>query len=143
MLVDDDAKTVRVIDYKTGKNRPDGEPAPDYARQLRFYRLLVENSPEFEGYRVTSCENWYVEPDWKTGEMREPVTTSVTDEEIDGLTALVNAVWHRICAHAFDTTAFEDSELKAEAVAKGGKNKDIRGRNLQHAYEQWLIEQDG
>ena len=141
LLVDDDEKTVRVVDYKTGQNYPEKEPEPGYARQLRFYRLLVENSSEFEGYHVTACENWYVEPEKKTGEMREPVVASVSDGEIAELTALVNAVWHRICVSDYDTTAFEESELKAEAVALGG-TKAVKARNLQHAYEKWLVQQD-
>lgn len=141
LLVDDDARAIRVVDYKTGQKYPEGEPDPEYARQLRFYRLLVENSPEYAGYRVESCENWYVEPEKKTGEMREPIKASVTDDEIDELTALVNAVWHRICASDYDTTAFEESEQKAEAVAMGG-NKAQKERNLQSAYERWLVEQD-
>lgn len=98
LLVDDDAKTVRVVDYKTGQDYPEGEPDPAYERQLRFYRLLVESSPEYAGYRVTSCENWYVEPEKRTREVRKPVVASVTDDEIAELTALIDAVWHRICA---------------------------------------------
>lgn len=142
LLVDDNVRTVRVVDYKTGQTYPKGEPEPDYARQLRFYRLLVENSPEYEGYRVTSCENWYVEPEKKTGEVRDPVVSSVADAEIAELTELVNAVWHRICSAGYDTTAFEGSELKAAAVANGGKNKGEKSRALQRAYERWLVEQD-
>ena len=142
LLVDDDARTVRVVDYKTGQSSyPKGEPDPAYARQLRFYRLLVENSPEYEGYRVTSCENWYVEPAKDTGALRDPVAVSVGDEEIGELVALVDAVWHRICAADYDTTAFEGSELKAQAVALGG-GKKAKARNLQRAYEQWLVEGD-
>ena len=141
LLIDDDAKEVRVADYKTGLSYPKGEPEPSYARQLRFYRLLVENSPDYEGYHVVSCENWYVEPDKKTGEMHEPVKASVTDDEIEDLVALVNAAWHRICASDYDTSAFEQSALKAEAEAKGGK-KTEKARNLQRAYERWLVEQD-
>ncbi len=141
LLIDDDSKKIRVIDYKTGQNYPDKDPEPGYARQLRFYRLLVENSPEYEGYHVESCENWYVEPEKGTGEMREPIRTTVSDDEIDELTALVNATWHRICASDYDTSGFEDSELKAEVIAKGGY-KAVVARNLQRAYEQWLVEQD-
>ena len=142
LLVDDDARTVQVVDYKTGQRRPEGEPDPEYARQLRFYRLLVENSPEYGGYRVVSCENWYVEPERGSGEMRGPVAASVSDGEVAELTDLVNAVWHRICASDYDTTAFEESGLKAEAVANGGRSKDSRRRALQRAYERWLVEQD-
>ena len=141
LLIDDEQRTVRVVDYKTGKSYPKGEPDPEYARQLRFYRLLIENAPEFAGYTVTSCENWYVEPERESGKMREPVTATVSDAEIAELTVLVNAVWHRICRSDFDTSAFEESDLKAAALAKGGKKAD-KARNLQQAYEQWLVDQD-
>lgn len=137
MLVDDAEKTVRVVDYKTGHGYPKGEPEPDYARQLRFYRLLVENSPAYEGYRVVACENWYVEPETKTAEMRDPVVASVSDEEVAELTALINAVWHRICSSDYDTSAFEVSRLKADALSVRSKK-----RALQQAYERWLIETD-
>lgn len=141
LIVDDDARTVRVVDYKTGSDYPDGRPEPDYERQLRFYRLLVENSPEFEGYRVVTCENWYVEPEKQTAEMREPVVASVTDEEVGELTELIDAVWHRICASDFDTSAFEDSQLKEEALV-GVRCKKDKKRALQAAYERWLVEMD-
>lgn len=141
LLVDDDARTVRVVDYKTGNKYPKEDPEPDYARQLRFYRLLVENSPEFEGYRVTSCENWYVEPEARTAQMREPIAVSVTDEEVEELAGLVDAVWHRICASDYDTSAFEKSQLKSEALASTRNGKG-RSRALQAAYERWLVEED-
>ena len=145
LLVDDEAETVRVIDYKTGKNYPGREPEPGYARQLRFYRLLVENSPEFSGYRVTSCENWYVEPETATGQIHDPVVTTVGDAEAEALTALIDAAWHRICAADFDTSAFEESELKAEALAAAKAQraaKTATARILQTAYERWLVAVD-
>ena len=141
LLVDDEAKTVRVVDYKTGQGYPDGRPEPGYERQLRFYRLLVEASAEFEGYRVVSCENWYVEPERKTAQMREPVVALVTDDEVAALTRLIDAVWHRICASDYDTSAFEESAAKAEVLGRTKHKKDL-GRALQTAYEQWLVEED-
>ena len=142
LLIDDDAREIRVVDYKTGQSYPEGEPDPGYERQLRFYRLLLESSPEYSDYRVVSCENWYVEPERKTGQMHDPFGISVTDEALADLNALVNAVWHRLCRADFDTSGFEESKLKAEAVAKGGKKKADRLRELQRAYDRWLIEQD-
>ena len=57
LLIDDEAKTVRIIDYKTGFTY---EATPGYERQLAFYKLLVERSGEFEGYRVASLADCYV-----------------------------------------------------------------------------------
>ena len=145
LFVDDEARTVRVIDYKTGKGYPGKEPEPDYARQLRFYRLLVEHSAEFAGYRVISCENWYVEPEAATGEIHDPVVTTVGDGEAEALTALINAAWHRICDARFDTSAFEKSSVKAEALAEAKAKKAAKtatARILQAAYERWLVAVD-
>ena len=63
------------------------------------------------------------------------------DEGIERLVKLVNAVWHRLQQGQFDTTAFEESDLKAR-VAALELNKKQRRTALQRAYEQWLIEQD-
>ena len=141
LLVDDDAKVVRVVDYKTGQTYPEGKPDPAYERQLQFYRLLVENSAEFAGYHVAACENWYVEPDKKTCEMREPFGISVSDADIEHLNALVNAVWNRLCRADFDMSAFETSDEKAEVLATKFRSNLARARALQRAYESWLINQ--
>ena len=80
-------------------------------------------------------------PRLPTSSSSEPVVASVTDEEIEELTALVNAVWHRICASDYDTSAFETSKLKDEALAFARRG-DARSRALQDAYERWLVEGD-
>ena len=67
---------------------------------------------------------------------------SVSDEDIEDLTALANAVWHRLCRADFDVSGFEGSEQRKEGIANGGRSKKSKGRTLQWAYEQWLIEQD-
>ncbi|MBR2789126.1 MAG: ATP-dependent helicase [Eggerthellaceae bacterium] len=143
LLIDDEAKTIHVVDYKTGQNYPTDAPDPGYERQLRFYRLLIEHSPEYEGYRVVACEDWYIEPDKATGEMREPVVVSVTDDEVASLLELVNAVWRRLCFADFDVSGFEDSDLKAAALkeAEASKaNKAQKARMLQRAFDRWLVE---
>ena len=74
--------------------------------------------------------------------MRAPVVASVSDAEVEELTELIDAVWHRVCASDYDTSSFELSEQKAMAVAASGKSAKTRKRELQRAYERWLVDTD-
>lgn len=141
LLVDDENKTIRIMDYKTGLGKH--SISDGYERQLRFYKLMVEASPEFDGYKVTSMGDFYVEPDKETGELRPPFEVTASDAEIAHLEQLIDVVWARIKAGEWDTSAFESSSLYKEAQAeqanfKGGPDKR---RVMQRAYEAWLCEQ--
>ena len=144
LVVDDDARTVRIIDYKTGFNTE--KASTGYTRQLQFYRLLIESSHEFAGYHVVDSADVFVEPDKNTGALREPVVTVVSDDELAHLYDLICAVWRRIQVGEFDTSAFEQSPQMARYIA-GNVNKDgspskrVDRKALQAAYEDWLIEQ--
>ena len=139
LLVDDAAKTVRIIDYKTGLKH---EVPTKYERQLRFYKLLVESSEEFKGYTVEAMGDYYVEPDKKTGELCEPFMTTATAEEVRELERLINAVWARIRIGAWNTSAFEQSQLfeQAREQQDSCRNKKDKAAIMQQAYEQWLVE---
>ncbi|MBE6463916.1 MAG: ATP-dependent helicase [Eggerthellaceae bacterium] len=148
LIIDDAAHTIRVVDYKTGFGYPTGKPDRSYERQLQFYRLLIENSPEFFGYRVISCEDWYVEPERSTDQprMHEPIVASVNDEDIVYLTTLLNAAWHCIAQGDFNISQFTNSDQKAfaesELSAMKRPSKKDREEALQLAYEAWLIARD-
>lgn len=105
---------------------------------------MVESSPAFEGYTVVSMGDYYVEPDKDTGILCPPNEVSASEAEMHGLERLVDAVWERIGAGAWDTSAFEQSELYREARASQGsrKNKAERERVMQQAYEAWLVGDD-
>ncbi|MGI6220905.1 MAG: ATP-dependent helicase [Coriobacteriales bacterium] len=145
LLIDDDARTIDVADYKTGFNYPTGSPDIGYERQLQFYKLLIENSPEYAGYTVVSGVDYYVEPEkGAEGAIHEPVRATIERSKIEHLSRLIDAVWDRIQTGAFDTSAFETSEEFAAAVAadvnKDGSPKKRRTKKVfQAAYEQWLI----
>ena len=148
LVIDDAAREIRVVDYKTGFNYPKGKPERNYERQLQFYRLLIENSSEFAGYHVVTCENWYVEPERGANRtMHEPVVASVTDEDVAYLTRLIVAAWHRIERGDFNISAFQTSEQKLEAESKLAKHSGkvypkTRLAELQLAFEAWLIASD-
>lgn len=138
LLVDDEAKTVRIIDYKTGFTY---EATPGYERQLAFYKLLVERSLEFEGYTVSSLADCYVEPDKETGELHPPIETAPTEEDVRQLERLADAVWARIESGNWDTAEFEQSPQYEEAIEAQAacRTKKDKAAVMQEAYEDWLI----
>ena len=142
LLVDDTAKTVQIVDYKTGFGK---EVPAGYQRQLKFYKLLVEASPEFYGYTVTSMGDYYVEPDKTTGELRPPFATTANADDIAELEQLIDAVWSRIEHGAWDTSAFEQSDAYELAIEeqKGCRKKADKAEIMQRAYEHWLVENPG
>ena len=144
ILVDDESKTIEVVDFKTGMKHDSDEGSPGYERQLQFYKLLVESKPEFDGYKVVKCSDVFVEPERDTDAIHEPVVSKVADMDQEHLKLLIKAVWRRIIEGDFDTSDFEGSDeyqaALAQNVTKNGtprKNKDKK--LFQQAYEQWLI----
>lgn len=146
LLVDDAAKEVHIIDYKTGFSYPGATPTTSYGRQLGFYKLLIELSGEFEGYKVVSSSDVYVEPKrGNAGELHPAVETDMTADSADHLISLIDVVWRRIQEGDFDTSGFLGSEnyLEAQAkdVTKDGKPRKRKDHRLfQAAFEDWLIQ---
>ncbi|MBU1499311.1 PD-(D/E)XK nuclease family protein, partial [Patescibacteria group bacterium] len=88
-LIDKDAKTVRVVDYKTGsaktRNQILGktkEANLDYFRQLVFYKLLASLDKNFP-LKVKETMLDFVEPNKKTGKFKQEKFL-ITDDEVDG-----------------------------------------------------------
>lgn len=68
--VDETNKTVDIVDFKTGKPLTKWDSsikALKYKQQLYFYKLLIEGSHTWAGYKVNSARLEFVEPDtaWK------------------------------------------------------------------------------
>lgn len=140
LLVDESAKTVRIVDYKTGFNYDGSQPKAGYLRQLQFYKLLIESSPKFEGYHVMGEEDLFVEPEkGSENDLHDPDRAAVDAFDSGHLVELIGAVWRRIQAGDYDTSAFEESDLYAALKAEKGDKKPSKGE-MQPVYEQWLIE---
>lgn len=145
MLVDDDARTIELIDFKTGLNHDPKRDTSDYDRQLKFYKLLIESHPRFKGYKVVRASDLFVEPEKGEREVvHQPEVSEMTDADQEHLIQLIKAVWSRIIACDFDTSAFESSDEYKDAesrnVTKSGAPKKSKDRKLfQDAYEEWLI----
>ncbi len=92
----DGAKT-SIIDYKTGAPKTEKQVREEYAgnlyRQLVFYKILSEVSPQFAGYEAEEFRLDFV------GERdAEPrlLTFTVTPEEVRELSGVIVKVWDKI-----------------------------------------------
>ncbi|MCL2750841.1 MAG: PD-(D/E)XK nuclease family protein, partial [Coriobacteriia bacterium] len=133
-------KTIKVYDYKTGS--PDNADfGAAYHRQLQFYKLLIENSSEFEGWTVSGGADLFAEPSKKRGGvMLEPKYIEVSEGELTHLRALASAVWHRIQNNQYDCSTFEESAQLAELKASCDPKKPSAAAT-QAVFEQWLIDE--
>jgi DNA helicase-2/ATP-dependent DNA helicase PcrA len=156
LCLDSRTMQIKVVDYKSGNRKTPDEVkenlnAEDYVRQLVFYKLLIENTTlaELQGYTVSEVTDVYIEPQLKNDyQLFKPVPFVPTDDEVEALKQLVRAVWWRLQRGDLDTSAFEESQLLANAktnaplVGKGvnkGKPRALKADELQSLYEQWLV----
>jgi DNA helicase-2/ATP-dependent DNA helicase PcrA len=114
MNVDTENKTITLADYKTGKAARDWKGKTEYEKiklhkyrhQLLFYKLLAENSHEYDGYTATSGTIQFVEPT-KSGEIMA-LDIDFTGEEVAEFEKLLGAIWQRIITLDLpDTSHFE------------------------------------
>ncbi|HAU98999.1 MAG: UvrD/REP helicase [Microgenomates group bacterium GW2011_GWF2_45_18] len=100
--IDESARTVAVVDYKTGipksKNDASGltqKKDKSYLRQLQFYRLLLELDPQYKKYHVAEFVLDFVKKDdgsfKKIIFSRDEVTTETVQQEIRQMSADVRA----------------------------------------------------
>lgn len=114
MSVDIKNKIIKVADYKTGKPAASWKGASDfekiklhkYKQQLMFYKLLIESSRDFDGYKVEDLQLEFVEPT-PTGRL-VVLKADFTDEDLNNFKKLLLAVWQKITSADFiDTDAYE------------------------------------
>ncbi|MEO8784904.1 MAG: ATP-dependent DNA helicase, partial [Candidatus Saccharimonadales bacterium] len=96
--VDKQAKTVRIIDYKTGRGHAkwakNDSKLYKYRQQLYFYKMLVEGSHSFAGYTVTGGSLVFVEAN-DDGQIDE-LQLDFDDKEMMRAKQLVEVVWQHI-----------------------------------------------
>lgn len=113
LIVDAKNKTVIIVDYKTGKSHPRWSHTPQmhfYRNQLYFYKLLVEGSQSFRGYRVIDAYLEFVEPD-ELGDITE-LHASFNEEDEQRLKQLIQAVWKHVSELDFPDTTNYSADLK-------------------------------
>jgi DNA helicase-2/ATP-dependent DNA helicase PcrA len=96
------AGTMTVTDYKTGHPSQAWDKGDDrtkmklhrYRQQLMFYKILVENSRDYQHYSVTHGQLAFIEPA-RSGEVIV-LGTDFTTEEIVRTEKLITAVWNHV-----------------------------------------------
>ena len=102
-LVDIDKTTREIVvtDYKTGAAADSWNGKSDhekiklhkYKQQLMFYKLLVENSRDYQNYTVASGILQFIEPA-KNGQIVS-LQNSFDQSELDEFKKLISAVWEK------------------------------------------------
>jgi DNA helicase-2/ATP-dependent DNA helicase PcrA len=113
MEIDQANKTITVVDYKTGRpySKWGSEPKLHrYQLQLYCYKLLIEGSHTFKGYKVTGGRIEFVEPD---AESRiHALELAFNDDELERTKALIQALWARVQALDFPDVSDYEATLK-------------------------------
>ncbi|HSE29753.1 MAG TPA: ATP-dependent DNA helicase [Candidatus Saccharimonadales bacterium] len=114
MEIDKTAKAVVVTDYKTGKGMTSWQGKTDfdkiklhkYKQQLMFYKILVEESRDFAGYKVNQGVLEFVEPS-ESGDLYK-LEFNFDELELENFKKLITAIWQKIINLDFvDTSKFE------------------------------------
>ncbi|HSX07075.1 MAG TPA: ATP-dependent DNA helicase [Candidatus Saccharimonadia bacterium] len=92
--IDDETKTVCVVDYKTGAFGADPAKRHRYELQLYCYKLLLQYSHTFRDYQVTEGRLVFVEPD--NGGTIHSHKVIFKDDELERIKQLIETMWVRI-----------------------------------------------
>jgi len=118
--IDEDAKTITVVDYKTGSLGADPAKRHRYELQLYCYKLLLQHSHTFADYRVEQGCLLFVEPD-STGKVIRH-TVLFKDDELARVTELLKAMWNRVQGldmpdtSAYGTTLTAIKQFEADLI---------------------------
>lgn len=109
MEIDKAAKTITVVDYKTGKSYTRWESNSRlhrYRQQLYCYKLLIENSHSFAGYKVVRGRLEFIEPD-SSGRVNT-LELDFKDDELAQTKRLLQAMWKHVQNLQFpDTSGYQ------------------------------------
>jgi RecB family exonuclease len=100
--VDTTARTITVVDYKTGK--PYSRWLSDaklhrYRLQLYCYKLLIENSRSYKGFTVTTGRLEFIEPD-EHGKV-QTLELQFNDKELGEVEELITILWQHVHVLSF------------------------------------------
>lgn len=96
--VDKEHKTVKIIDFKSGKPSIKWSSQSKYIaykQQLYFYTLLIEKSNTYKGYTVESARLEFIEP-LTNGNVAPPLVLPFDEAEYATFKQLVVSVWNHI-----------------------------------------------
>lgn len=96
--INEQNKTIDIVDYKTGKPATKWDTSiklQKYRQQLYFYKLLIEGSHTFAGYKVNSARLEFIEP-LPSGECAPALYVDFSDAEEKATKALITEIWSKI-----------------------------------------------
>lgn len=107
-----------VVDFKTGKTFDEWETSRadekvklyKYRRQLIFYKILVENSRDYNSFKVNEGALEFLEPD-KQGRIHDLVA-EIAEEETEHTKRLIEAVYKKIIALDLPDTSGYSQDLE-------------------------------
>jgi DNA helicase-2/ATP-dependent DNA helicase PcrA len=97
IMINESDKTITIVDYKTGSHYGRWQRTVSlhrYKQQLYFYKLLVENSRRFHGYKVVDAYLEFVEPDDE--DIIRELHIRYDDDELNRIKTLIEAVWRDV-----------------------------------------------
>ncbi len=113
LIVDKKNKKLTIVDFKTGKTytrwTKDQRPF-HHKRQLYFYKLLLEQSPEYRNYSIERALLQFVEPDEDDGQIKQIELVYDQAEEAQ-LKLLIAAIWTKIMALEFPDTSMYKEDI--------------------------------
>lgn len=110
--IDKKMKTIIVFDYKTGSPFDKFDSGlkfktHGYKQQLMFYKLLIENSAEYEGYSVDLGIIHFVEP---LDDGIKTLSLEYNESELKEFTELIHIIWQHIQNLEFpDVSKYENN----------------------------------
>lgn len=127
LLIDKKKREIVVVDYKTGqaydKWNDSNKKLHNYKQQLYFYKLLVEGSYKFDGYKVTSAYLDFVESE---NNKQRKLYLSFNSKEQHDLIKLIKAVWAHIQNLDFpDISSYQKQTKGIKQFEKDLKDKKI------------------
>lgn len=102
MEIDHTNRTITVVDYKTGRSHSRWAREArlyKYQLQLYCYKLLIEQSHTYKGYKVTSGRLEFIEPDQEN--RIHFLDLPFKDEEVERVKRLLQAMWQRVMSLDF------------------------------------------
>lgn len=110
--IDAQNKTITVVDYKTGKSFSKWLSDPKlhaYKRQLYCYKLLIEHSPSYTGYTVTSGRLEFIEPN--NAKRIDTLELHFDTSEEKRVIQLLTAMWQHVQSLNFPDTSIYNVSL--------------------------------
>lgn len=107
-------KTITVTDFKTGsypeKSRNSSVKLYNYYRQLYYYKLLIENTPAYAGYTVTTGRLVFVDTD-KNGEIKVETIDNFEPTKLTELKHIIKSVYQHILDNDYPDISDYGSKL--------------------------------